>query len=168
MTCVGYLLIVVAGLGLGLHYSRRLTGQVTFLRQTIRLLETLGQQLAYTPCPMPQLWQKLTAVPVLSECLLLTKTAEWLTDGDFATAFSKGVEQCYVAGCLTPYGRQLLLEFGGGCGRYDYLRQQAHIRRYCDRLGDLLTDLEADAAIKGRLYRVLGVAGGGALALLLM
>lgn len=117
---------------------------------------------------MPELWERLTAMPAFSDCLLLTATAERLTDGDFATAFSGAVEWCYSAGRLTPAGRQLLLEFGAGCGRYDYVRQQAHIRHYCDRLWDLQRELESDAAVKGRLYRVLGAAGGGALALLLL
>lgn len=117
---------------------------------------------------MAQLWEKLIAMPVFSDFPLLTETRVLLTDGDFAVAFSGAVERCYADGRLPASARQLLLEFGAGCGRYDYLRQQAHVRQYCDRLLDLQKELEADAVIKGRLYRVLGVAAGGAVVLLLV
>lgn len=117
---------------------------------------------------MDELWGQLTAMPVFSDFLLLTATATRLTDGDFPTAFSGAVERCYTEGYLTLAGRQLLLEFGAGCGRYDYLRQQEHIRHYCARLCDLQRELEADVAVKGRLYRVMGASVGGGLALLLL
>ncbi len=107
-------------------------------------------------------------MPVFSDFPLLAETKALLTDGDFAVAFSGGVERCYAAGRLTDSGRQLLLEFGAGCGRYDYQRQQCHVRQYCDRLLDLQRELEADAQVKGRLYRVLGAAAGGAVVLLLV
>ena len=168
MAYIGHLLIVLAGIGLGLHRSRRLYGQVAFLRQTGRLLEALGQQLAYTPCPMPQLWVRLGNMPVFSDFSLLTATANLLEDRDFAAAFAGGVERCFAAGQLTSTGRQLLLEFAAGCGRYDYIRQQEQIRAYCRRIKDLERELNSEAAVKGRLYRVVGASAGGALALLLL
>ena len=90
------------------------------------------------------------------------------TERDFAAAFAGAVEGCYAAGQLTPTGRQLLLEFGAGCGRYDYVRQREHIAHYCHRLQDHRQELESEAAVKGRLYRVLGASVGCALALLLL
>ncbi len=107
-------------------------------------------------------------MPVFSDFPLLTATAALLTDGDFAAAFSGAVERCCAAGRLTPAGRQLLLEFGAGCGRYDYVRQREHIAQYSHRIRELQQELESEAAVKGRLYRVVGASVGGGLALLLL
>ena len=168
MAYVGHLLIVLAGIGLGLHRSHHLYGQVEFIRQTVRLLGTLGQQLAHTPCPMPQLCHRLKAMPVFSDFSLLTATVNRLAGDDFVTVFTEVVEGCYTAGQLTPTGRQLLLEFGAGCGRYDYRRQQEHIARYVRLLQDHQEELASEVAVKGRLYRVVGASVGCALALLLL
>ena len=107
-------------------------------------------------------------MPVFSDFSLLTATVNRLTGDDFATAFAGAVESCYTAGQLTPTGRQLLLEFGAGCGRYDYQRQQEYIVRYVHLLQDHQGELASEVAIKGRLYRVMGASVGGALALLLL
>lgn len=117
---------------------------------------------------MEDLWRRLAARPGFSEFPLLTATVERLAGAPFFAAFSGAVEDAYAAGRLTAAGRQLLLEFGDGCGRYDYLRQQEHIRHYCRRLADLERELASQAAVKGRLYRVVGAALGGGLALLLL
>lgn len=117
---------------------------------------------------MEELWERLIALPGFSDCALLTATVSQLVDSDFATAFSEAVEGCYTAGRLTVTGRQLLLEFAAGCGRYDYVRQQEHIRHYCACLQDLQRELETESAMKGRLYRVMGASVGGGLALLLL
>lgn len=117
---------------------------------------------------MEDLWRRLAAMPGFSDFPLLTATAEGLDGETFGSAFSRAVERAYTAGRLTPAGRQLLLEFGDGCGRYDYRRQQEHFHHYCRRLADLQRDLESEVAVKGRLYRVMGAAAGGALALLLL
>ena len=117
---------------------------------------------------MPQLWLRLKTMPAFSDFALLTATIQRLTGGDFTAAFAGAVEGCYAAGQLTSTGRQLLLEFGAGCGRYDYVRQREHIAHYCHRLQDHRQELEFEAAVKGRLYRVLGASVGCALALLLL
>lgn len=117
---------------------------------------------------MTEIWQYLAASAEFTGYDLLQHTAAFLPREDFVTAFSLAVEQDYGCGLLTPTGRQLLLEFGAGCGPYDQQRQEEHIRHYRERLAALGEDLHRQTAEKSRLYRVVGLAGGGALALLLL
>ncbi len=117
---------------------------------------------------MISLWRRLAAAEVFVDHRLLQDTAAGLEDAPFGAAFSRAVERAQTDGLLTPVGRQLLLEFGAGCGRYDLTRQAEHIRHYRQQLEELESQLTEQAAVKGRLYRVLGSAGGVALALLLL
>lgn len=117
---------------------------------------------------MSELWQRLAEIPAFSRFTLLRDTAVGLKTADFFTAFSGAVEGAFIAGQLTESGRQLLLEFGEGCGRYDAARQEEHIAHYRDRLAELEEELRQDSDRKGRVYRVMGLAGGAALVLLLM
>lgn len=117
---------------------------------------------------MSELWRRLAETPAFSKLYLLQDTVSGLTSAEFFVAFAGAVERAYEAGYLTESGRQLLLEFGEGCGRYDAERQAQHIAHYRDLIGELEALLRVEAATKGRVYRVMGIAGGGALVLLLM
>ena len=99
---------------------------------------------------------------------LLVDTVSGLDSGCFFSAFSAAVESAAERGLLTEEGRCLLLEFGAGCGGYDLAGQCEHIRHYRGRIAQLQQQTAADAAVRGRLYRVMGVSVGAALALMLM
>ena len=168
MGYVGFLLMMAAGMGMGLYGAHRLRRQAQYIRQVCRLLQTLDQQMSFTALPIGPLWQQLAAQTAFSDYRLLQDTAVGLGTTSFDIAFASAVEQAQTDGVLTPSGRQLLLEFGAGCGRYDLTRQAEHIRHYRRRLEELESTLDQQATVKGRLYRVLGLAGGMALALLLL
>lgn len=168
MGYVGHLLILLAGTGLGFWLSHRLCRQEQYLEQAIRLLQAVEQQVTFSPRPMAEIWQQLAASPEFSQYLLLQETASRLSEMGFGVAYSGAVEMAFARGQLTPSGRQLLLEFGAGCGLYDLVRQTAHIRHYRNGLVALREDLHRQVTEKSRLYRVLGMAGGGALALMLL
>ena len=131
-------------------------------------LSALEQQMTCTALPMAQLWRRLAASDAYGRCRLLTDTAAALDHLPFDAAFRAAVERAWTEDLLTPAGRQLLTEFGAGCGRYDMERQSTHIRLYTAALTALDEELAAEAVAKGRLYRVLGAAGGAALVLLLL
>ena len=168
MEYVGYILILLAGSGLGLYASHRLRRQVTMLERIERLLQRWIQELAYTARPMKELWLSLAASGLFDDLPLLTDTAAGLERADFLTAFTTAVESSAARGLLTDEGRRLLLEMGQGCGRYDLAGQGEHLRRYGERLSALREELSRQAATKGHVYRVMGPAAGAALVLLLM
>ena len=117
---------------------------------------------------MSVLWRQLAQNEVYSGFSLVRDTAVGLAEAPFTVAFAAAVERAVERGLLQPPGHQLLLEFGEGCGRYDLVRQEQHIRHYCARLAELEADARHQAAVKGRICPVMGLAAGAALALLLL
>ncbi len=124
--------------------------------------------MTFTALPMADLWRRLATREVFADYILLQDTAAGLDAQDFSSAFTGAVERAVEVGLLESPGRQLLLEFLEGCGRYDLTGQTAHITQYGDRLEVLEQETAQKAAALCRIYRVMGVAGGAALALLLL
>ena len=165
---VGLSLIVAAGVGLGLYASHRLTRRVRLLRQLERVMESLLRRLTYGARPMGEMWLQLAEDESFVCCPLVADTAAGLANAPFSEAFRRGVEKCAAEGLLGASERQLLLEFGAECGRYDLARQAAQIRSCIRGLQELCAVAAEQAGTRGQLYRVLGVAGGCGLALLLL
>ncbi len=99
---------------------------------------------------------------------LLRDTVAGLEQQPFADALAAAVEGAAQRGLLTDEGCRLLLEFADGCGGYDLEGQQRQIRHYRQCIAALREQAAQDAALRGRLYRVMGPAAGVALALMLM
>ena len=124
--------------------------------------------MTYTARPIAVLWRHLAGSESLGDFALVRDTVAGLEQNTFGAAFAAAVDAAAERGDLSVAGRQLLLEFGEGCGRYDLLRQEQHIRHYCDRLAELEAEARRQAAVRGRIYPVMGLAGGASLALLLL
>lgn len=168
MGWIGGLMMVAAGVGLGMYASHRLRRRVVFLETCGRMLQALWQEMSYTALPMPALWRRLAQGEGFASFSLVQDTAKALSNTDFAAAFSSAVQKAEVEGVLLPPARQLLLEFADGCGHTDLVGQQAHIEYYRTLLSAQEEDARRLWQEKGRTYRVLGLSGGVALMLLLM
>lgn len=157
------------GIGLGLIYTGRLRRRADNLCRIERLLEALCDRLLYSAQPLTVLWQGLAADAVLSDYPLVGETAGGLCKGEsFYTAFSRTVVAMADSGRLTPTAAALLTELGGALGRSG-LEQQAQLIRHCaERLKSERQAAEELASVRGRVYPMLGLAGGVSLALLLM
>ena len=144
MKTAGLLLIVAAGLLLGLMAAGGLRRRVSTLGQLSRFMVRLADQIRYTAAPVEEL---LTAAESSGEFDGLSML------GHVCSRLRKG---------------ELLRGFGSQLGRTDVEGQIANCRQYGDLLEQRLTEAREAAAAKGRLYMTLGFAGGMALALLLL
>ena len=117
---------------------------------------------------MGQLWQRLAAIDGIGACPLVTATVAKLSAMSFSAALSAAVEQESAAGRLQTAEKQLLLIFAAECGQYDLSQQAAQIEECIGRLGDLRAAAKEQFAARGQVYRMMGLGGGVALALLLM
>lgn len=160
---------MASGIGLGLTYARRLRRRVDDLCRIERLLDVLCDRLLYSAQPLAVLWQSLAADAVLSAYPFVQDTANKLCKGtDFYTSFSCAVEKVASAGRLTPTAAALLTELGGTLG-HSGLEQQAQLIRQCaERLKKERQAAEELASTRGRVYSMMGLAGGMSLALLLL
>ncbi len=124
--------------------------------------------MSYTALPMPDLWRRLAQGEGFAAFSLVQDTAKALPHTPFSVAFTEAVNRAEGEGALLPAARQILLEFGEGCGHTDLSGQQAHIAYYRGLLSAQEEEARRLWQEKGRMYRVLGLAGGVALMLLLM
>lgn len=160
---------MAAGIGLGLSYTRRLRRQVDDLCRIERLLDVLCDRLLYSAQPLATLWQSLAADKMLSEYPLVRDTAGELCKGvPFYTAFSRAVAALGDSGRLTSAAAALLTELGGALGHSGLEQQAQLIRHYAERLKKERQAAETLAAARGRVYPMMGLAGGVSLALLLL
>lgn len=167
MKWFGVLLVVLAGIGLGMYYARRLYRRVALLEQADRLLLALEQHMNCSCRPLSALCRDLAQNPATGPWELLTDTLSGLDKGEiFAEAFAGAVER--QAAALTPEDRQLLSEFACGCGRSGLKQQQAYFAAYRQRLEAACRQAREQAGRRGQLYQTMGVAGGVCLALLLL
>lgn len=85
----------------------------------------------------------------------------------FSAALCAAVERAAEEGDLLPAGQELLTAFALDCGRLDRARQEEQLLYYSDRVAALENRLREEAAVKCRLYPLLGLSAGAALCLLL-
>lgn len=158
-------MLVAACLLLGNRQAAKLRERVRIWEQAARLAGMLETRIAYTARPIPQLLNELyrtgdlTALPFLprmSECAPENVATVWRT--------SVGKELTV----LTPSDRELLAAFGAQLGRTDMAGQIAHCRTYALQFEERRRLSSAEHSEKGRLYPLLGLLGGLALALLLI
>lgn len=168
MKWIGLLLITAAGAGLGWCASRQMTRRVADLGSIQHLMEVLLRQMTYTTRPVSQLWQQLAADEGPKRCFLVVQTAAYLSRYPFAEAFRQAVEDAVGEGRLQAEEQQVLLSFSREWGQYDMERQTAQIRDCIRQLSHLRQEAAEQAKAKGKIYQVAGVAGGMALALLLL
>lgn len=160
--------MTLAGIGLGLYYSRRLYRRVDFLRQTDCLLESLLHRLTYSVLPMAELWRDLAVGGAFAGFSLLEDTVSGLENQPFGVAFSVAVERAAANRLLLDGEKQLLAEFAADCGHFGLTQQAAHIRACQEQLRQFTVQAREQAASKGQVYQMLGVAGGVGLSLLLL
>ena len=165
---IGLALILAAGTGAGFYASHRLLQRVRMLEQLERVFGTLLRLLTYSAAPMGQLWRQLATMDGVGDCPLVADTVNGLEEMPFSAAFGAAVERLSATGQLHPSERQLLLSFGMECGRYDLPRQTAQMRGCIQGLEELRDGAREQLKSRGQVYRMMGVSGGAALALLLM
>ncbi len=150
-------------------YTRRLHQQVNELCRIERLLDALCDRLLYSAQPLAALWQTIAADETFSDYPLVRDTVAELCKGiPFYTAFSRTVTTMADNGRLTPAAAALLIELGGTLGHSGLEQQAELIRRCAERLKKERQTAENLASARGRVYPMMGLAGGVSLALLLL
>ncbi len=169
MKLFGILLIVVAGIGTGTVLARRLYQRADWLRAVVCFLTTLEDKLTYTAAPLADLWQMLVAGESTATYPLVKKTAAGLKQGlAFETAFAAALEEAMCAGLLLPPEREWLDALGVSLGRSNLTQQAAHIRHCREGLLRALEAAQQCAQARGSIYRMMGLAGGACVAMLLL
>lgn len=162
---LGILLLVAACLLLGSKQTASLRERVKIWEQASRLAGMLETRIAYSTRPIPQLLNELYRTDNLTALLFLPELCHCAPE-KMAECWQTSVEKNLTV--LSPPDRELLAAFGVPLGRTDTAGQIAHCRAYAARFEERRTAAAADLSEKGRLYPLLGLLAGLALALLLI
>lgn len=154
---------------MGIFYSRRLYRRAEWLLQAERLLDSLLSRLTYTAAPLSALWEALAGNEVFSRYPLVRDTVDGLRRSEtFGAAFGAALDRALQQGLLQTTERELLFELGDALGRTGLTEQKRTIRDCRERLCERRHAAEELARVRGQIYQVMGIAGGVALALLLL
>lgn len=154
---------------MGMFYSHRLYRRAEWLLQAERLLDTLLGRLTYTAAPLSVLWATVAENKIFIRNAFVQDTADGLRRGEvFGVAFGGALDRALQQGLLQTTERELLFELGDALGRTGLTEQQRTIRDCRERLCERRHAAEELARVRGQIYQVMGVAGGVALALLLL
>lgn len=146
--------IIGASVAIGISLSSKLSQRVEILSQYMKLLEEVSVRLRYTGDPLAVLFQdNFVGYTFLRERPFENQFQEM-------TRRSKDV--------LLPIDIRLLDDFARDLGAGDSESQLQHIRLYIKMLEERSKEAREDLKSKGKLYRVLPLSAGIAVAVLLI
>lgn len=157
----GGLCVVLGSAALGLHGVFRLKERVRVLRRLLEALAYLEEELAFQLTPLTALLQRLgqgTEGPVghfFSECLASFQKAP---EAGLRESWQRAMEARLPM--LAEAEREALSALGTMLGRYDAQGQQKAIRHTAARLETCLAAACEARDRLGRVYAVVGAAGG--------
>ena len=146
--------IIGASVAIGISLSSKLSQRVEILSQYMKLLEEVSVRLRYTGDPLAVLFQdNFVGYTFLRERPFENQFQEM-------TRRSKDV--------LLPIDIRLLDDFARDLGAGDSESQLQHIRLYIKMLEERSKEAREDLKSKGKLYRIIPLSAGIAVAVLLI
>ena len=155
------LLILAAGVGLGVAAERRLQKRWAMLVLLSRLIQRMGEQIRCTAAPLGAVWQMLATGAEFERLPLLHHTVSTREER------CRAVELCAESMALDGDDKGLLLEFLGGCGETDIAGEVTRCQQYARLFYERSNTAKEEVMRRGKLCVTLGVCGGSMAALLL-
>lgn len=166
---IGALLLAGGASLLGVLAAGRLDRRVRALQALLGALELLERELSFRLTPMPALLSTLakrSPAPINAFFARCLAGLSALGERTLADLWEEALEK--VPMDLEEEERQILRELGSVLGRYDGESQQESLGLARVRLGQCLVKAGEERSRMGRVYRVLGLAGGSLLVIVLL
>lgn len=152
------LLLILTGAFAGLQASLKLARRERELEAFFRFVQNAETEVLFSALPVSEVVERHGGeLPFLRRCASLCAGGE-----DFSLAWERAIRET-VRG--NRGDADLFLRFGEGFGATDAQGQEAHCRLTLGLTDQRLRDAREERRQKGRLYRMLGVLGGLAAAL---
>lgn len=146
--------IIGASVAIGISLSSKLSQRVEILSQYMKLLEEVSVRLRYTGDPLAVLFQDNFVGYTFSR------------EKPFENQFQEMTRR--FKDVLLPIDIRLLDDFARDLGAGDSESQLQHIRLYIKILEERCEEAREDLKSKGKLYRILPLSAGIAVAVLLI
>lgn len=132
-------------------------------------MDALQDKLSYTAQSLKTLWCDFADNAVFCTYPLVKDTAQGLLRGEtFHASFDAAVTSAASRGLVLPSEETVLRELGTELGCSDRASQSECICRCRDRLAQATREARQIAHTRGRIYTVMGIAGGLSVALLML
>lgn len=171
MRLIGFFFLTIGGGGCGFYMAYRLTERVKQLRQLYQLLLMLQGEIRYQNSLLQEAFMAMAGRLLGWQNQFLEEISLQLKNQTEKTMEQLWCEEVRKLPDYTSFSEEevkLLLELGGQLGYLDREMQLTTLEFYKKRVIDLIEELERQKTEKCRLYRVLGVASGMFVALLLL
>ena len=169
MKIVGLLLMTLAGVWLGLSGASGLNRRAAALDAMEKLIARIASQIRYTAAPVRELILSASRTAEFQMLRFLDSVDSAMEkEGEFPRLWIEAVTREGGKCDFTAGDEELLREFGKGLGVSDTEGQTAHCKLYGELFSRQAEAARRDAANKGKLYIMLGLAGGLGLSLLLL
>lgn len=160
---------MITGALLGVYASAGLSRRVSGLELAQRLIARVASQIRYTAAPAGEILLDAAAREEFRTLSFLQRLQKLMGEGvELPSAWRQAVNDGRAESRFTPADAELLLSFGDVLGKTDVEGQLENCRLFTGLLQEHLASARQQAAAKNRLYITLGVAGGMALALVLL
>ena len=134
-----------------------------------KLIVCIASEIRYTAAPVRELIFSASRAAEYRSLRFLEDMERALeAEGDFPRVWIRTVQREGGKCGFTAEDQALLQEFGKGLGTSDTEGQTAHCSLYGELFSRQAEDARREVANKGKLYIMLGLAGGLGLALLLL
>lgn len=157
--------MMLTGAMLGYAMSDRLKMQVEFFEELSCFAVGLKIRIRFTSDTLAQLIEATGGFTEISSLLNISLTQ--LQNGEsFHMAWKAASEKTALQYHLPEEDKRLLIQFGDGLGVSDTDGQISHLELYIHLIEERLEKIKKEAERKGKVYRLLGILGGMAAAVL--
>lgn len=168
---LGIVVVLLASCGLGFRISYELIYRIEDLQQIKRVIVMLRGEIKYANAPLNEALSSIAfRVPVPWKDLLMemTETMEACDGNTFASIFQT-MQKKYLDGTsLLPNDRNRLVEFGANLGYLDKEMQIGSIDLYLEDLEEQIKEAGEKVEKNGKLYRIMGMAVGVMILLIIL
>lgn len=159
----GAVLLIAAGFLAGFLESYKLAVRVERLEAFLRFLSAAKTEVRYSAMPVARLVRRHGGeLPFLGLCADRCEAG-----ADWAQAWASAVSEEAEQEGFSEKDAAMLLDFGAGFGASDTQGQLAHFDLYAGLAAAALKEAREERDRKSKLYRMLGISGGMAAAILL-
>lgn len=124
--------------------------------------------MSYAAQPLTQMWRGFAADEMFGDFSLVRDTVERLDEQPFSRALQAALHRAVQTDGLTVADHALLQEFAAGCGVTGMDEQRRHLEAYARLCRQQSDEAAQQASVRAPVYRMMGVAGGVAVAMLFL
>lgn len=166
MRLAGIVFIMVSAISVGARVAAILRKRCTHMRQLLRALQLLKNELLFAVVPLPKAFSIMSASAEGSLSMLFRDVSQRMEENRWMspkTAMEKSLDTY-----PDDVSGDILLELSGKLGKYDLDAQVMSIDFAMERTQKLLNCMEEERSVKSKTYKTLSICAGMAIVILLL